>query len=102
SSCSGIVAERSQYVSNYIGISSGTDAMGSTRLSKTWYFADIASDQFNTTFLSVLNPQESDARITVDYYGNGQKVQSQATTVPGNARGTFVLGAIKLPGHVAA
>jgi len=102
STCSGVVAERSQYISNYVSISSGTDAMGSTKLSKTWYFADIASDQFNTTFLSILNPQGSNARVTVDYYADGQKVQSQATTFPGNARGTFVLGAIKLPAHVAA
>lgn len=102
SGCSGVVAERSQYVSNYVGISSGTDAMGSTKLSKNWYFADVASDQNNTTFLSILNPQDNNARVTVDYYSDGQKVESQSSTFPGNARGTFVLGAIKLPRHVAA
>ncbi len=100
--CNGVVAERPMYFLNYHGISSGTDVIGATHLNTTWYLADVATGAGNTTYLSVLNPGSASATVTASYYANGQKVQSQTITVPGNARGTFAPNNVSMPAHVAA
>ncbi len=104
--CTGVVAERPLYFSNYHGISSGTDVIGGTALGTTYSFADIptgvsGSSSF-TSFLTILNPNAQATNVTVSYYANGEKMQSQMLTVPGDARGTISPGMVALPQHVAA
>jgi endoglucanase len=101
--CSGIVAERPMYFVHFQGrISSGTDVLGSTHLSNTYYFADVPGGPNFTSYLTILNPNNASATVTVQYYANGNMVGQQSTTVPANARGTIAPGAISLPTHVAA
>lgn len=101
--CAGIVAERPIYFVNFQGhISSGTDVLGSTHLSNTYYFADVPSGSHFTSYLTLLNPNSASANVTVKYYANGNVVGTQSTTVPPNARGTLSPGAITLPAHAAA
>src|SRR5207249_2582075 len=41
--CTGVVAERPIYFTNFDGVSSGSDVLGATHTGKTFYFADVPS-----------------------------------------------------------
>ncbi len=98
--CNGIVAERPIYF-NYHGINSGNDVMGATSLGTTFYFPDVPSGSGYTSYLTILNPQNSQANITATYYANGSQVGQQTLQVPANTRGTISPGSISLPAHTA-
>ncbi len=100
--CSGVVVERPIYFMNFHGISSGTDVLGSTQLHTTSYFADVQSSANFTSYLTILNPNNANANVTVNYYLNGKVAGTQSAAVLANARGTLNPGAIALPAHVAA
>jgi hypothetical protein len=101
--CNGVVVERPMYFVGFHGqISSGTDVLGSTTLSNTYYFADVPSGANYTSYLTILNPNNTSANVTVNYFAGGKQVGTQSTTVPPNARGTIAPGAISLPAHVTA
>src|SRR5947209_17698819 len=100
--CTGVVAVRPMYFSNFHGISSGTDVLGSTKLSTTYYFADVPTGGSYTSYITVLNPQNATANVTVNYFANGSQVQTQTLAVPANSRGTIVPGTVTMPQHVAA
>ena len=100
--CNGVVAERPMYFVHFGSIASGTDVLGSTHLNTNYYFADVPTGPNNTSFLTILNPNNAAATVTATYYANGTVVGTQTTTVPANARGTIAPGAISLPTHVAA
>lgn len=101
--CNGIVAERPIYFMGFQGrISSGTDVLGSTTLSNTYYFADVPSGPNFTSYLTILNPNNAAANVTVNYFAGGKQVGTESTSVPANARGTIAPGAITLPTHVTA
>lgn len=102
SACSGVVAERPVYFTNYHGLSSGTDVVGATQLAKTFYFADIPASSGIDSYLTVLNPNAQSATVTATYYANGRTVQTQQLTVPANARGTLSVNAAVSQAHVAA
>ncbi len=106
-SCTGVVAERPIYFSNFHGISSGTDVLGSTKLNTTYYFADVPTGNSSSgnyiSYITILNPQSATANVTVNYFANGSQVQTQTLAVPANARGTIVPGSVTMPQqHVAA
>ena len=100
--CNGVVAERPIYFTNFRGINSGTDVLGATHLGTSFYFADVPTASNVNSYLTILNPNATSATVTATYYVNGQKVQSQTTTVSPNARGTIGVNAVSLPAHVAA
>jgi hypothetical protein len=111
SSCAGVVAERPMYFSNFhvtggSAVSSGTDVLGATTLSTTYSFADVPSGSSSsgsyTSYLTILNPNTTTANVTVNYYANGSKVQSQTLAVAATSRGTIPAGAVTMPQHVAA
>ena len=58
-SCLGIVVERPMYFT-FRGVTSGSDVVGATALSSSFFFADVptsvGSTSFVTSFLSILNP----------------------------------------------
>ncbi len=99
--CTGVVAERPMYFSNFHGISSGTDVLGSTKLSTTYYFADVPTGTSYTSYITILNAQNTTANVTVNYFANGSQVQTQTLAVPANSRGTITPSA-GMPQHVAA
>jgi streptogramin lyase len=100
--CPGVVMERPIYFHGFSGIQSGTDVIGATHLSTTYYFADVPTGANNASFITILNPNANGATVTANYYANGQKVGTQSTTVGPFARGTITPNAIALPTHVAA
>ncbi|HLI09170.1 MAG TPA: cellulase family glycosylhydrolase [Ktedonobacteraceae bacterium] len=99
--CNGIVAERPIYF-NYHGINSGDDVMGATSLGTTFYFGDVPSGSGYTSYLTILNPQNTVATVTAHYYAGGKQVGTQSVQVPAQARGTIAPGAISLPTHTTA
>ncbi|HVB72497.1 MAG TPA: cellulase family glycosylhydrolase [Ktedonobacteraceae bacterium] len=92
--CTGIVAERPMYF-NALGTTSGSDVIGMTQLSTTFYFGDMAQGGqpgggSYSSFISILNPSSSQtATVTADYYAGGNKVSSQQVAVPAGTRGTI-------------
>lgn len=101
--CPGVVVERPMYFSNFNGISSGTDVLGSTHLSKVFYFADVPTAPASTSYLTILNSSATlTAHVTATYYSGGVPVGTQTATVNPNSRGTITPGLITLPSHTAA
>lgn len=100
--CNGVVAERPMYFSNYHGLSSGTDALGSTQLSTTFSFADVPTGAGATSFITILNPARLSTQVTANYYAGSHRVGQQTVTVGANSRGTLAPNTIGLPAHVAA
>lgn len=100
--CVGVVAERPMYFINFRGISSGTDVLGSTKLSKNFYFANVPSSVNYTSYLTILNPNATAANVSVAYSVGGAKVGQQSLQVLANSRGTIAPGALALPTYSAA
>ncbi len=100
-SCNGVVVERPMYFTNFHGISSGTDVLGSTQLNTNYYFADVPSSSSTISYLTILNPNSTSTNVTATYYLNGSVVGTQTATVAANARGTIAPSAITLPAHAA-
>jgi virginiamycin B lyase len=91
--CPGIVAERPMYF-NALGTNSGSDVLGLTHPSSSYYFADMAVGRQPTggsvsSFLPILNPGATAASVTASYYANGQQVGTQRLTVAPASRGTI-------------
>jgi hypothetical protein len=90
----GIVAERPMYF-NWRGINSGTDALGSTKLSQDYYFADVESQRNYSSFITILNPSGgSAANVTVTYIAGGAQLATKTIVVPPGQRGTTTPGAV--------
>jgi hypothetical protein len=92
SSCAGVVAERPMYFTNFAGVSSGSDVLGSTHTGTTFYFADVPTGGGYASFLTILNPGSSPATVTATFVAGGATVssQSQTITVAGGTRGTII------------
>lgn len=102
--CAGMTVERPMYMTNFNGVSSGTDTLGTTNLGKTWYFADVPTHVAGESFLAVLNPNDQATTVNVSYYNaSGSNVSNASMTVAGNSRATFQPGNdVNIPDHVSA
>src|SRR5207237_8846490 len=90
--CTGIVAERPMYFTNFIGVSSGSDVLGSTHTDTTFYFADVPTGGGYASFLTILNPGTTSASVTATFVVKGATLSSQSQTLavaPGT-RGTII------------
>ncbi len=102
SSCRGVVAERPMYFS-WNGIRSGSDALGATHLGQSFYFADIPTSGGFTSFLTALNPPNSEAAtVTSTYYVGGKSVGNKSISLQPGQRGTLFPSSSGLPAHVTA
>ena len=88
--CTGIVAERPMYFTNFVGVSSGSDVVGATKLGTTFYFADVPTGGGYASFLTILNPGTTTANITATFVVGGATVTTQTLAVPGGTRGTII------------
>lgn len=88
--CMGIVAERPMYFTDFTGVSSGSDVLGSTHAGKTFYFADVPTGGGYASFITILNPGSATANITASYDVGGTTVNTQMLAVPGMTRGTII------------
>src|SRR5437764_15142070 len=80
-----------------LGTTSGSDVLGVTQTSTSFYFADLATGNqpgggSYASFLPILNPGSSPATVTASYFANGQKIATQQLTVAPNTRGTIFPG----------
>ena len=106
--CTGVVAERPMYF-NALGVNSGSDVLGVTRLGSTFYIADMGVGSQSTggsyaSFLPILNqPGGQSATVTATYYLGGVQVGSQQVVVAPGTRGTIFPGNYSpaLPSHVS-
>jgi hypothetical protein len=103
--CQGVVAERPMYFTNFHGIASGTDVLGSTTLSKTYYFADVPSGSVGgssyTSYITILNPNNVAANIKVVYPAPFSAL-TQSLKVQPNSRGTIAPSQAQYTGHMPA
>lgn len=84
----GIVAERPMYFS-WHGINSGTDALGSTKLARDFYFADVETERNYSSFVTILNPPGGHAaNVKVTYVAAGTQLGTKTIVVPPGQRGT--------------
>ena len=91
STCKGVVVEQPMYFNNFFGISSGTDALGATRLGADYYFADVSTLRQYHSYITILNPPGGQtANITVTYYLAGSTLGKDTLAVPAGIRGTII------------
>lgn len=97
-----IIAERPMYFT-FIGISSGTDVLGSTSTNNsTYYFAEGDASPGYYTYVSILNPSSTtSAHVTIRYYAGGSRVGYQIFDVGPLKRATGSPNSIGLKQSVA-
>jgi len=89
--CKGVVVERPIYFTNFKGISSGTDALGATKLGTDFYFADVSTLPGYNSYITILNPPNgSAATITATYYSAGGAQGTDTLVVQPGTRGTII------------
>jgi streptogramin lyase len=89
--CKGVVVERPIYFTNFKGISSGTDALGATKLGTDYYFADVSTLSGYNSYITILNPPNGTAAtITVTYYSAGVNQGTDTLVVQPGTRGTII------------
>jgi len=88
--CTGIVAERPMYFTNFVGVSSGSDVLGATKTSTSFYFADVPTGGGYASFLTILNPGTTSANVTATFVVHGVAVNTLTLTVTGGTRGTII------------
>ncbi len=89
--CKGVVVERPMYFNNFFGISSGTNALGATRLGTDYYFSDVSTLGSYHSYITILNPPGGlAATIKVTYYLSGAIQGTDTLVVPPGIRGTII------------
>lgn len=74
-----IVAERPMYF-DYVGLTGGSDVIGSTCSVPYWYFAEGATQAGFQEWLSLQNPGDTDTVATITYMlGKGAPIETQVT-----------------------
>jgi len=88
-SASSIVAERPMYF-NYGGITGGSDVMGATSTSTTWYFAEGYTGPGFDEYICVLNPGATDAALTFRFQTQEEGAKTITGQVcPAHSRASF-------------
>ena len=83
----GVIAERSMYF-NYKGCNGGSNAMGITRLSGTWYFAEGYTSPDFDSYILVGNTTDSNVNASIDFKGPGVS-HTQPLYIPPRSRQTI-------------
>ena len=110
--CTGIVAERPMYFNafgNALGVNSGSDVLGVSKLGTSFYIADVAVGSqpgggSYASFLPILNPPGGQsATVIATYYSGGHQVGQQSLLVLAGTRGTIFPDNFSpaLPAHVS-
>jgi len=82
-----IVAERPIYF-NYVGLTGGHDVVGATAPAVEWYFAEGATQNGFQEWLSIQNPNNEEAEVTITYMLGTGETQDQVITVNPRSRET--------------
>jgi hypothetical protein len=86
-----IVVERPMYFDYNSIWTGGHNIMGAGAPQTTWYFAAGSTETNYDTYLSILNPNSSDAGVTIAYYGSSSVLAVKSLTVPANRRSTVAV-----------
>ncbi|MCC6629769.1 MAG: S8 family serine peptidase [Chloroflexi bacterium] len=79
----GIVVERPMYFRYSLAVAGGHIVMGATALSQTWYFAEGYTGAGFDEYLTILNPHEQEAPVTITYFlKTGATVEHHLTVKP--------------------
>lgn len=89
SDCTGITVERPMYFSNFHKTSSGSDVFGATTPEQDWYFAEVPRGTSGESFISVLNPNTTNANVTVYYYVGGTTPLAEKKTIAAQSTDRF-------------
>jgi hypothetical protein len=86
----GIVVERPMYFA-YGGIDGGHNALGATAVAQSWYFAEGYTGAGFDEYLTILNPGDADAPVTITYYLGDGATQVRYLTVGAHRRATVAV-----------
>jgi hypothetical protein len=78
------------YFTNFNGVSSGSDVLGSTSTGRTFYFADVPTGGGYASYLTILNANTTIAHLTATFTVGGTTILTKTIQVPAGARGTIV------------
>ncbi|MBN2027954.1 MAG: hypothetical protein JW854_14490 [Actinobacteria bacterium] len=67
----------------------GTDSIGTTAVSDTWYLAEGCTDGGTETFVLVQNPGDEPAEVYVDFMTGTETVEGPRDLVPAHTRRTY-------------
>jgi hypothetical protein len=88
----GLVVERPMYVTYGGAITGGHDVLGAEQPRLAWHFAEGYTGTGFDQYLTILNPNASDAAVTITYYlGGGQAPVARTLTAPARARTTVAV-----------
>jgi hypothetical protein len=73
------------------GVTGGHNVMGATAPQQTWYFAEGYTGAGFDEYLTIMNPNTTDAPVTIDYYLNGGATVTKEVNVPANSRYTVTV-----------
>jgi len=84
-----VVAERPMYFNYKNKWKGGHDTIGATSPSTTWYFAEGYTGSGFEEWLTLQNPNETDATATITYMYRGGGTRTTTKTIPANSRETI-------------
>ena len=84
-----VVAEKAVYGNNR---NWGHDSIGASMLSNRWYLAEGCTAEGFTTRVSVMNPNQTSARVTLTYMTTAGPVAGPSETLPANSRRSYNVG----------
>ncbi len=88
----GIVAERSIYFLFGGTIDGGSVSLGSTELGTSWYFAEGYTGDYFQEYLTIMNPQDTEARVEMTYFtDSGDPTVRPELAVPAHGRETVLV-----------
>ncbi|MEW6553669.1 MAG: DUF5719 family protein [Actinomycetota bacterium] len=88
-----VVAERSTYF-GYMGTDGGDVSTGATQPAPDWYFAEGYTGGGFDEYILVLNPNDRETRVTLDFLKPDGSTTSQAIVVGANSRYTLSVDAV--------
>jgi hypothetical protein len=94
----GVVVERPMYFAYAGAITGGHDVLGAGQPQQTWYFAEGYTGAGFDEYLTILNPNDSPAPVTITYYLADGSTRASALTVAAKRRATVAVHAT--PGGV--
>jgi hypothetical protein len=87
----GIVVERPMYFRYGTGIDGGHNVMGVQEPRQAWYFAEGWTGTGFDEYLTVMNPNDQEVPVTIDYFLDNAPSIQKHTVVPRNSRYTVTV-----------
>jgi hypothetical protein len=86
-----IVVERPMYFTYGANVTGGHNVMGAAQPRTDWFFAEGYTGSGFDEYLTILNPNTSDAEVTITYYLSDGSTQEKTLTIGPTARQTVIV-----------